>query len=144
MLCTPVSQPHTRTLHMAPASVSVPVCFSPSSESFPWSWFPEASIQGTRRGRLCGLLKFFLNGLLQGWVCLVAMEMCAVGLPLPQWALPTQGGHAPSWMLSGAVGTVGWREGTALAGSHMPRVWTPCVKWPVRGEAGACLGLETG
>ena len=129
---------------MAPADVFVPVCFSPSAELFAWSWFPEASIQGTMCGRLCGLLKFFLKGLLQRWVCLVAMEMCAVSLPLPQQALPTQGGHAPDWRLSGAVGTVGSGEGTALASSHMLRVRTPCVKWPVQGETGACLRLERG
>lgn len=144
LLGSRVSQPHIHTLHMAPADVCVPVCVSPSAKLFAWSWFPEASTQGTKRGRLCGLLKFFLNGLLQRWVCLVAMEMCAVGLPLPQRALPTPGGHTPDWRLSGAVGTVGWGEGTALASSHMPRVCTPCVKWPVQGEAGACLGLERG
>lgn len=144
LLRSRVSQPHIHTLHVASADIFVPVCFSPSAELFAWSWFPEASIQGTMRGRLRGLLKFFLKGLLQRWVCLVAMEMRAVGFPLPQRALPTQGGHAPNWRLSGAVGTAGWGEGMALASSHMPRVCTPCVKWPVQGEAGACLGLERG
>lgn len=120
MLCTPVSQPHMRTLHIAPASVSVPVCFSPSSESFPWSWFPEASLQGTRRGRLCGLLKFFLNRLLQRWVCLVAMEMCAVGLPLPQRALPTQAGCSQElWAQLGGGRARPWPAATCRVSGHL-------------------------
>ena len=59
-------------------------------------------------------VKVLSQGLLQRWVCLVAMEMCAVGLSLPQWALPTQGGRAPSWRLYRSCGHSWVRGGHAL------------------------------
>lgn len=59
------------------------VFFSPSAELFTWLVF-SSKLQGAMCGRFCGLLKFFfLNLLLGRRVCLVAMEMCAVGLPAP-------------------------------------------------------------
>lgn len=58
------------------------------------------------RGRLCGLLKFFLDMLHpRQRVCSVAMEMCAVGLPLAPRLCPPKVARPPDWMLSGAVGT---------------------------------------
>lgn len=83
------------------------LCFSPSSELLPWSWFPEASIQAMMHGRLCGLLKFFLNGSSSSgyvwlpWRCVQWVSLSRNGLCPPKAAVP------PAGCSTGAVGTVG-------------------------------------
>lgn len=99
--------------HTQPWRVSLCMrLFCPSAESFPWLVF-RSKLQGARCGWFCGLLKFFFNMLLVRRVCLVAMEMCAVGLSASPEALPPRSVCVPDWMVSESCWhTVGWEGGS--------------------------------
>lgn len=88
------------------------------------------------------MLKFFFNMLLVRRVCLVAMEMCAVGLSASPEALPPRSVCVPDWMVSGSCwGTrwggregqwrgqagLGWQPPTVRQVSCLRRSWHPSV-----------------